>query len=401
MRRCSKAVALGTQLLLGAALALAPSGSRAGEGGERPKPSSRQRLDYIRRARVWESTDVSTKDLFAGPAGRLPLSVGDEVGCEFVPKPMSGWTEKFSCRLEDGSVVKVKYDEGGKYKEVFGEVLGTRLFWALGFYADRMIPVHMTCHGCPEHPWKFVDARKKLPVNGEGQITTFPADAHLGTYRFDLAAVEEKIDAETIETKDKQGWRWKALDDVVDTEGGATTAEIDALELLNAFVQNADNKSRQNRLACPRAALTVDPAGDASCRSPIMYVDDLGSVFGNGGFSTGNSGRIDYAGWKARRVWRDSEACRARLTSVGGIFRTSTLKDPLIGEEGRVLLSRLLAELSDSQIADLFRAARIESLHQTLEDGADGEREVTVADWVELFKQKRSEITEHPGCPPR
>ena len=92
----------------------------------------------------------------------------DEVSCEFVPKPMSGWSEKFACRLEDGTVVKVKYDEGGRYKEVFGEVLGTRLFWALGFYADRMLPVRMTCRGCPEHPFEFVDQRKKLSLNDEG-----------------------------------------------------------------------------------------------------------------------------------------------------------------------------------------------------------------------------------------
>jgi len=363
--------------------------------------SAKQRLEYIRRARVWEPTDVSARNLYEGPPGRLRFAVDDEVSCDFVPEPMSGWTEKFSCRLEDGTVVKVKYDDGGKYKEVFGEVLGTRLFWALGFYADRMLPVRMTCRGCPEHPWEFVDARKKLPLDDEGRIASFPKDARLGTYTFDLAAVEESLDSETIETKDKQGWRWKILDKVEETRGGATKAEIDALKLLNAFVQNADNKSRQNTLACPRAALEVDNEGIVTCRSPILYVDDLGSVFGNGGFTTGNSGRVDYEGWKARRVWRDKESCRARLTSVGGIFRTSTLKDPVISEEGRVLLSEQLERLSDAQIADLFRAARIERLHEKFSDGAHPKQGVTIDNWVELFKQKRREITEHPGCRPR
>ena len=171
--------------------------------------------------------------------------------------------------------------------------------------------------------------------------------------------------------------------------------------LLCAFVQNADNKARQNTLACPRAALEVDAEGGVTCRAPIMYVDDLGSVFGKGGFTTGNEGRVDFKGWKARDVWRDKESCKARLASVGGIFRTSTLNDPVIGEAGRVLLSEQLEKLSDAQIADLFRAARVERLHQMIDDGAHGEREVTIDDWVELFKQKRSEITEHPGCKPR
>jgi hypothetical protein len=34
-----------------------------------------------------------------------------------------------------------------------------------------------------------------------------------------------------------------------------------------------------------------------------------------------------------------------------------------------------------------------------MSDGSSGRREVTLEDWVELFKQKRDEITRHPGCP--
>ena len=181
-----------------------------------PETTKKQWLDSIRRARVWEDTDVSAKDLYQGPAGRLPFAVDDEVACDFVPKPMTGWTPKFTCRLEDGTIVKVKYEDGGRYKEVFGEVLGTRLFWALGFYADRMLPVRVTCRGCPERPWEFVDARKKLPLNDDGDIASFPSDAGIGDHRFDLAAIEERIDSETIARKDKKGWKWKVLGRVED-----------------------------------------------------------------------------------------------------------------------------------------------------------------------------------------
>ena len=132
-----------------------------------------------------------------------------------------------------------------------------------------------------------------------------------------------------------------------------------------------------------------------------MFVADLGSVFGNGGFTTGNTGRVDYEGWKARKVWRNRKSCKARLVSLGGMFRGSTLHDPMISEEGRALLSEQLLKLSDAQIADLFRASRIQRLHQKIKDGDHGEREVTIDDWVALFKQKRSEITEHPGCKSR
>lgn len=382
------------------ALLLLPLNANAADGLKLPTPTADERIDSIRRGHVWEPTDVSSKDLYNGPAGKLTFALDQEITCQFVPKPLAGWTEKFLCRLEDGRIFKVKYEDSGKYKEVYGEVLGTRLFWALGFYADRMLPVRVTCHGCPRHPWQYVDMRKsKHHLDAQGLIASFPPEAEIGTYTFDPAAMEEKLDAEPIEARKDQGWSWKSLKQVDESLGGASRAEIDALKLLNAFVENADNKSKQNSLVCPRDAMVENEAGEVTCRRPILYVDDLGSVFGKGGFTTGFDGRVDYEGWKERAVWRNPESCKARLVSIMWIFRTSTLRDPVIGEAGRALLARQLGQLSDAQIADLFRAARIDRLHQTMSDGAAGRREVTVEDWVALFKLKRDEITNHPGCP--
>lgn len=383
-------------------LLLLPLTARAADGPALPTPSATERTEYIRRARVWEPTEVSSKDLYKGSEGHLNFAVDQEIACDFVPKPMAGFTEKFLCRLEDGTIVKVKYEEGDRYKEEFGEVLGTRLFWALGFYADRMLPVRVTCRGCPRHPWKYVNASKnKGPLDDHGLFGPLPPEAEIGTYTFDPAAMEEKIDAAPIEERKNQGWSWKSLELVDESVGGATKAEVDALELLNAFVQNADNKAKQNSLVCPREDLVQDAAGKVTCRRPIMYVDDLGSVFGKGGFITGYDGRVDFEGWRERAVWKNPESCKARLVSIGGILRRSTLRDPVIGEEGRAFLARLLAQLSDDQITDLFRAGRVERLHQTMSDGPSGSREVTLKDWVGLFKQKRDEITRHPGCPPQ
>jgi len=387
-------------LALPGLLLLLPLTASAGDNLKLPTPTSKERIEYIRRGRVWDPTEVSSKDLYRGPLGKVKFAVDQEIPCDFVPKPLAGWTEKFLCRLEDGRIFKVKYEESGKYKEVYGEVLGTRLFWALGFHADRMLPVRVTCRGCPRHPWEYVDARKsKHHLDEQGLIRSFPPEAEIGTYTFDPAAMEETLDAEPIEERKDQGWRWKSLKQVDESLGGATMAEIDALKLLNAFVQNADNKSKQNALVCPRNELSEDDAGRVTCRRPILYVDDLGSVFGKGGFTTGHDGRVDYEGWKDRAVWRDRESCKARLASIMWILRTSTLRDPVISEAGRALLARQLEQLSDAQIADLFRAARIERLHETISDSASGRREVTVEDWVELFKRKRDEITKHPGCP--
>jgi hypothetical protein len=381
------------------ALLLFPLTARGGENLKLPTPTSEERIEYIRRARVWEPTKVASKDLYDGPQGELKFAVDQEITCDFVPQPLSGWTEKFLCRLEDGRIVKVKYVEGDRFKEVYGEVLGTRLFWALGFYADIMLPVRVTCRACPRQPWKYVNARKnKHRLDAKGLIRSLPPEAEIGNYTFDPAAIEEQLDAQPIEEQKNQGWSWKSLARVDENLGGATKAEIDAFKLLNAFVQNADNAHEQNSLACPRNELVKGVTGSVTCRRPILYVDDLGSVFGKGGLTTQYAGRVDYEGWKSRPVWRNRKSCTARLASIGGIFNPSTLSDPVISEAGRALLAKQLEQLSDAQIADLFRAARIERLHQTVSVGSSGHREVTLEDWVELFNKKRDEITHHPGC---
>jgi hypothetical protein len=381
------------------ATVLASSAVAAAERPTLPAPTSQQRIEFLRRARVWEPTDVASKDLYNGPEGKLKIAVGAEIACDFVPKPLAGWTEKFLCRMDDGSVVKVKYVENDRFKEVYGEVLGTRLFWALGFYADKMLPIRVRCRNCPRSPWTYVNARKnRHTLDDQGRIRSFPPEAELGTYVFDPATIEERLDVEPIEQHKDQGWSWNSLDLVDERLGGATKAELDALKLLNAFVQNADNAHEQNALACPRDELAEDEPGHVTCRRPILYVDDLGAVFGKGGGTTRYQGRVDYEGWKARPLWRDPVSCQARLAAIGWVVHPTCLTDPVIGEEGRRLLADLLAKLSDAQIADLFRAARIDRLHQTMPDGASGRREVTVEDWVTLFKKKRDEITHHPGC---
>ena len=363
--------------------------------------SAGERLEFMRRAQVRDrQVDIESRDLYNGPKGRLRFEVDEEIVCDFVPKPIRGWSEKFFCRLEDGRVFKVKYVESDRFKEPYGEVLGTRLFWALGFYTDRMLPVRVTCRGCPRHPWNYVNARhNSRRLNEQGAIPPLPPDAEIGTWTFDPAAIEEPLDAEPIEEHPNQGWMWRALEEVDPSRGGATRAETDALKLLAAFTQCADNSAEQNVLACPRDALARDAAGRVTCERPILYVGDLGAVFGGGGLTTAWSGRVDYDGWAALSVWRDAQTCRARLNSIGGPLRVVTMRHPVVGEEGRALLASLLERLSDRQIADLFRAARVERLHQTTSDGRDGRREVTIDDWVALFKKKRDEITGHPGCP--
>jgi hypothetical protein len=106
-----------------------------------------QRAAVLARAQVWRSTDVGKADLMAGPRGAGSCARNATITCDYLDKKLSGLSPKFACRLANGDELKVKY--GGNNGEVYGELLATRLLWALGFGADTMYPVNVICRGCP------------------------------------------------------------------------------------------------------------------------------------------------------------------------------------------------------------------------------------------------------------
>jgi hypothetical protein len=261
---------------------------------------------------------------------------------------MPGHTPKFLCRRGD-QVLKVKW--GADNPEVYSEVAATRLFWALGFPADWMYPVRVECRGCPADPWQ----------GGEYE----PASTQL----FAPAVVERLFPGETIEEYEDQGWSWAELND-----SGAPRAELDALRLLAAFVQHRDSKPSNQRLVCPPDALHEDDGRD-DCRKPIALVQDLGSTFG--GPTRLHAHKMDLEVWNETPVWETPHRCIANLTAE--ISATGGLERPMIGDEGRRLLSRLLDALDDRQIRALFEVARA--------DQRGG-----VSEWVAAFKRHRDAV---------
>lgn len=317
------------------------------------------RSDAIARATVWFPTDIAAKDLWRGPDdpdGFAPLQT---VSCEYVNKVLSGNTPKFACRLANGDEVKVKY--GGTNGEVYGEVLATRLLWALGFPADRMYPVRIACRACPE---TMAGIKKS---NGDLLV--------------DPASIERKYPGKEIGAN---GWAWPELDDVSDEPRGAPRAHRDALKLLAAFLQHTDSKSQQQRLVC------LEPAIDgASCAVPVMMLNDVGRTFGRASRTNANvPSSVNLQAWSETPVWKDGPGCVARLSRSF----TGTLHDPVIGEKGREFLASLLQQLSDKQLHDLFAVARVELRPRVPDRGRSGFP--TVDEWVDAFKAKRAAVVE-------
>src|SRR5713226_2370215 len=107
--------------------------------GERAAPREKSlteetRRAFIRRAQVWTPANIPAMDLRAGPQGPGALPPNALVTCDYVEKAeLPGTSRKFDCAIDPEDVVKVRYgQDNGK---VEGEVLASRLLWALGFGA--------------------------------------------------------------------------------------------------------------------------------------------------------------------------------------------------------------------------------------------------------------------------
>jgi hypothetical protein len=324
-----------------------------------------ERFALVQRAQVWNPVAVSQMDLRLGPQGKGALAPNAPVSCDYVEGRLEGAQPKFDCRLEDGSVVKVKYGLRG---EVQGEVLATRLLWALGFGADRMYPVIVTCRGCAADPW-----------------TTRHAVAE--THVFDPAVIERKAPGHTIEARKIKGWAWPELNMIDAVQGGATVEQREALELLAVFIQHSDSKPEQQRLVClSHDAVDEDGNRTGGCEKPFMLLNDVGQTFGRANYlNRDNMSSVNFDGWSKSRVWEDDRSCKGHIA----LSRTGTLEHPKISEAGRAFLAGLLTQLTDRQLHDLFDVARV-----NLRSRKPGSSKpaATVDEWVAAFKQKRDEI---------
>jgi hypothetical protein len=302
-------------------------------------------------------------DLKRGPQGPGAFAPGARITCDYVKRDLSGSSPKFACRIAPDDEVKVKY--GGTNGEVYGEVLATRLLWALGFGADRMYSVNLICRGCPA---EFAG------IEGPGNES-----------RFAPAAIERKMAGAEWDGDEQPGWGWDELALIDPRAGGAPRAQRDALTLLAVMMQHTDSKRAQQRIVC------LGVAGNKvrhSCARPFLMISDLGLTFGRANWANvTDHASVNLVEWRRTPVWGDDARCVGNLPKSF----TGTLRDPVISEEGRRFLAGLLTQLSDRQLRDLFEVSQVGHRLRDPLDVSSGFP--TIAEWVTAFKQKRQEIT--------
>jgi hypothetical protein len=289
------------------------------------------------------------------------------VTCEYKKKKLTGQSPKFVCETSPGHQVWVKY--GLRNAEVFGQVLSSRLFWALGFLANPTYPVRVRCHGCSKDPWNSPEPT--------GEVA-----------QFDLAIIERRLPGRAMETAPDSGWAWPELDEIGPKAVPGERAHRDALKLLAAFVQHTDNKAANQLLFCPK----TEEVGRTDCRRPMLMVSDLGLTFGHAGLFSRNVDSVSLDSWTQMPVWKDRARCEAQLKgSLSGSF-----SNPEIREAGRAFLAGLLVQLTDVQLHDLFETARVAV--RPRDPGDEDGPLASVDDWVKAFKAKRTQIVDQ-RCP--
>jgi hypothetical protein len=330
--------------------------------------STRERADLIARAQVWRAPKMPIGQAVLG-ADRAPAMIE----CRFRFSDLGGTTPKFECMLPSGKELRVKYGPGA---EVPAEAATTRLLTALGFGADTVTLVErLRCYGCPNEPFvtsKVVDATRTQPIV-ERVINEDDYED------FEWAGIEQKFAARPIESDAQQGWAFFELDSVAPSKGGAPRAHVDALRLLAVFLAHWDNKAENQRLVC----LSETWPQGKPCPEPFLILQDVGSTFG--------PNRVDLDAWKTSKIWEDRRACKVSMDHLpygGGTFGPTR-----VSERGRRFLARLLEQLTDAQLADLFAGARFDKPRSPLKGTS------TVQEWVRVFKTRARAISEGPPCP--
>ena len=332
----------------------------------------RAREEILSRARVFVGDQPlsASMDPSKVPRETLPFDPNGTVSCQFVPKPTSGTTSKFDCRLDNGEIVKVKY---GYSHERQAEIAATRLLTALGFEADSVTFVNrVRCFGCPVWPFSMRKVAEQFLATKLLDLTInykSPRD-------FDAVSVERKFKGKAVEVDTFEGWDFRELTLVDASKGGATPAELDGLRLMSIFLAHWDNKSANHRLVC--LGETDAPADQSGCRDPLLMLQDLGATFG--------PRRVNYNAWTTLPIWQDERTCEVGMESLP--YEGNQFPRTVISEAGRALIAARLTQLSVKQIEAMFTAARFPDPVTGQEPAAD------ITPWVRTFQAKVKEITD-------
>jgi hypothetical protein len=259
---------------------------------------------------LWrQPSDISTRDLFLGPGGEAMKP--DLSNLTFEKDDQSGYSVKYHVR--DGAGRKWVVKVGNEARP---ETAAVRLLWAVGYVTEinYLVPcVHIK--GATK-PRKNVDR-----CEGDG---------------FANARFEARPD----NIKRLDTWEWK-------NNPFAGTKELNGLAVLMALLNNWDLKDINNKILLVK--------GDDGTSEQLYVISDLGATFGKTGGPISHSRNEPEKYVKTKFVEGVNDG-RVRFAFNG---KQGELLDRVTVEQAKWIGS-LLAQLSDQQLQDAFRAANFE-----------------------------------------
>lgn len=310
---------------------------------------AQSKADKAAGAVLWKNPgNISQRDLRYGPGSEAMAPVAPFT---FIEEDKGGESPKVEVRDARGDVWKVKLGP-----EAQAETVSTRLVWAVGYFA--------------EEAYYFDEARiENLPRLSRG-MDYVAGDVVRGA----------RFEPNRKHMKSGSNWDWRnnPFDD---------TRELNGLKVLMILLNNFDARAANNR---------VIHVGSES----RYYVTDLGATLGRAGGLGGTRTKNDLADFLSTKFVRGVDARDGVVefdydTRPRGLGHLSVLH-PLYyrGEVNKEKAMRgipvaharwiglLLAQLSDEQLRDAFRAANY----------SEGTRE----SYVSAFRERINQLTDLP-----
>ena len=322
-----------------------------------PEPAPAQNPNEDRNSKkrvarsIWRSPgNIAKRNLFDGPGSPdlAPLAP-----FTFVEEDKSGESPKFEVRDARGDLWTVKLGP-----EAQAETVSTRLVWAVGYFAEEAYyfdEVHVD----------------RLPQLSRGRDYVF-GDTVRGA----------RLEPKRPSMKRGEPWGWQK-------NPFENTRELSGLKVLMILLNNFDAHSGNNRI------IYVDGSRGNEAR---YYVTDLGATLGRAGGLGGTRTKNDLADFLSTRfvLGVDEDAVKfdydTRPTGLGHLsvlhpvyYRSQVKKEKAmrgIPISHARWIGSLLAQLSDQQLRDAFRAANYE----------EGTRE----GYVTALRERINQLTQLP-----
>jgi hypothetical protein len=209
--------------------------------------------------------------------------------------------------------------------------------------------------------------------------------------------VERELPWDEIAVDNDSTWSWTDAAKLY-SQGWTHSQKVqyDAYRLGLGLIHYHNALPQQNRVDCAEWAQSTPNHGKV-CKTPIIYVHDLGSTFGkkrSGLDVLGTNPRGDISAWEPQTVFANLDNCELRATLLG---------DKQVLKEAQDLMIQRVGRLDRDTVKSIFRVARFNMVDQQQvrrlrSKGSQNVDEAALDEWTDLMMKRIEEIRTAKNC---